>query len=114
MFKRRRRTEPDWKACLAISGVVLFVGCSRFDRANEARAAEINKLQHETFAQAAKDDRCADVSCARQEAGFAYAKTNNVANPDGCLGKGDEGFVEGCRQYGEDIEHAYQRFAREG
>lgn len=107
-------TQPDWKACLVMSGIVLLAGCSRFDRANAARAEEIRKLSQETFAQAAEHDRCSNASCARQEAGFAYAKRNRVENPDGCAGKGDEDFVEGCRQYGEDIDEAYRRIVGEG
>jgi len=114
LFEHRWRTQPDWKACLVISGIAVFAGCSRFDRANEARAEEIRKLSHETFAQAAEHDRCSNVSCARQEAGFAYAKRNHVENPDGCVGKGDEDFVEGCRQYGEDVDEAYRRIVGEG
>lgn len=110
-------TPPDWKACLIISGVVVLSGCGRFHRANEARAEAIRKLSHETFAQAAQaadPDRCSAESCARQEPGFAYAKRNHVENPDNCVGKGDDDFVEGCRQYGEDIEAAYHRFVPEG
>jgi len=111
MFKCGWRAQPDWKAWLTISGIVLVVGCSRFDRANAARAEEIRKLSRETFAQAAGHDHCPYISCARQEAGFAYAKGNHVENPDGCLRKGDDDFVEGCRQYGEDVEEAYARIA---
>ncbi len=106
-------SNDAWKACVIIAGFVLLASCGRYQRAEQARAAEIDKLQQQTFAQAAEEDRCAGVSCARQEAGFAYAKKNHMANPDWCLGKGDEGFVEGCRQYGEDIQEAYQRFAGE-
>ncbi len=116
-------TQPDWKACLIISGIVVLAGCGQYHRANDARAEEIRKLSHETYAQAARaddpddpddPDRCSDVSCAREEAGFAYAKRNRVENPDNCAGKGDDDFVRGCRQYGEDVEAAYQRFAHEG
>jgi hypothetical protein len=103
-----------FKVGAIMAGMVLLASCGPYDRANQARAAEIDKLQHETFAQAAEPDRCADDSCVRQEAGFAYAKKNNMANPAGCSGKGDDGFVEGCRQYGQDIEQAYLRFAAEG
>ncbi len=112
--------QPDWKACLIMSAIVLFAGCGRYDRANQARDEQIRKLSHETYAQAAQaddpndPDRCSDVSCAREEAGFAYAKKNGVTNPEACRGKGDGGFVEGCRQYGQDVEAAYQRFAHEG
>jgi hypothetical protein len=109
-----RLIPQGFKACTLIAGFVLLASCGGYDRAYQARAAEINKLQHETFAQAAEGNRCANVSCAGQEAGFAYAKKNNMSNPDGCLGKGDEDFVEGCRQYGENIEQAYQRIAAEG
>jgi hypothetical protein len=94
-------------------GLMLFAACSRFDRADQARAEEIKKLSNQTFAQAAEFGRCAHDGCARQEAGFAYAKRNGLANPDGCYGKGDEDFVEGCRQYGEDIDAAYRRIAGE-
>ena len=103
--------KPGWKVCALISGMVVLAGCSRFDRANDARAQEVEKLSHETFAQAAESNRCANISCAPQEAGFAYAKKNRVQNPEGCLGKGDEDFVEGCRQYGENIDEAYRRIA---
>jgi hypothetical protein len=99
--------------CAVLSGLALLAGCSRYERAYQARAEEIRKLSNETFAQAAEHDRCLKVSCARQEAGFAYAKKNRVENPDGCLGKGDEDFEEGCRQYGEDIDEAYRRIAGE-
>ena len=88
--------------------------CSRFDRANQARAEEIKTLSHQTFKQAAEFGRCDHEDCSRQEAGFAYAKKDGLANPDGCYGKGDEGFVEGCRQYGEDIDVAYRRIVTEG
>lgn len=97
-----------------VLGLALLASCGRFDRANAARAKEIEKLSHETFAQAAEEGRCLNVSCAREEAGFAYAKAHNVQNPDGCVGKGDDAFVEGCRQYGENIEAAYHRLAVDG
>jgi hypothetical protein len=93
------------------SGLLLLACCSRYDRAYQARANEVRKLAQETFEQAAEQDRCLNVSCVRQEAGFAYAKRNRLENPDGCLGKGDQDFMEGCRQYGEDIEEAFQRTA---
>lgn len=110
-----RLITQGFKASTLIAGFALLASCGPYDRASQARAAEIDKLQHETFAKAAEDDNlCAHVSCARQEAGFAYAKKNNMTNPDQCVGKGDGDFVEGCRQYGEDIEQAYQRYAREG
>ena len=116
-----RLITNGFRACTIIPGFVLLASCGPYYRAHQARAAEIHKLQHETFAEAAKEDAppgeedpCANVSCAPQEAGFAYAKKNNMANPDGCLGKGDAAFVEGCRTYGEDIEQAYQRFVHEG
>ncbi len=96
---------------LAVCGIAVLASCSRFDRANQAAADEIQKLSHETFAQAAGHDRCIADDCSRQEAGFAYAKKNHVREADDCLGKGDGDFVEGCRQYGENVNDAYTRQA---
>ena len=107
-------TPRPLTTCIVVSGLILLASCARYDRANQARAEEIEKLSTQTFRQAAEPDRCDRDDCSRQEAGFAYAKKNGVTNADGCRDKGDGGFVEGCRQYGEDIEAAYQRFAHEG
>jgi hypothetical protein len=98
------------KTCILLSCLILGASCSRWDRANQARAEEIKKLSKQTFKQAAEDGRCDHDDCSRQEAGFAFAKKNSLGNPDECYGKGDkadEGFMEGCRQYGENIEAAY-------
>lgn len=84
-----------------------LASCSRFDRANQAAADEIKKLSHETFSQAAGPDRCRVDDCSRQEAGFAYAKDHHLTEPSSCWGKGEGDFVEGCRQYGENINEAY-------
>ena len=101
-----------------VTGVVQLASCGRYDRAIQARDAEIARLQHETFAQVlardTEDDRCAHGACVRQEAGFAYAKANRITNPDACFRKGDDAFVEGCQQYAEDVEKAYLRIAGEG
>ncbi|HEY2658357.1 MAG TPA: hypothetical protein VGI79_01450 [Caulobacteraceae bacterium] len=85
--------------------------CGPYDRAERARAAEIEKLSHQTFAQAAEPGRCVG-DCDRQEAGFAYARREALTQADDCLGKGDEDFVEGCRQYAEDIDEAYENGLR--
>jgi hypothetical protein len=106
-------TPPTLTTCIVFSSLISLASCSRFDRANQARADEIKKLSKQTFKQAAEFGRCDHDECSRQEAGFAYAKKNGIANPDGCYGKGDEDFVEGCRQYGEDIDAAYRRIAGE-
>ncbi len=100
--------------CIVLSGLILSASCSRFDRANQAREAEIRTLSTQTFRQASESGRCDHDDCSRQEAGFAYARKNGMTNPDGCYGKGDKDFVEGCRQYGEDIEAAYHRIVGEG
>jgi len=99
-------------ACLALLVLLSSAACSRFDRANRMRDGEIERLSHETFAQASEHGRCLE-GCGRQEAGFAYAKKTALLRPDDCLGRGDEDFVEGCRQYGEDIEEAYRQGAEE-
>ena len=92
-----------------MSALLLLVGCGRTGT-DRAAADEITTLSHETFAQAAEPGRCKSVDCDRQELGFAYAKKNKMVRPDDCemalAGKADEDFVEGCRQYGEDIESA--------
>ena len=102
--------KPELTSLLAVLSLTLLpmVGCSSpTHRAERAATAEADKLSQETFAQAAEPGRCAD-GCEEQERGFAFAKTNALRQPDSCLGKGDEDFVEGCRQYGEDIEQAYE------
>ena len=88
--------------------LLALAACSPTGRAERVGAAETRKLAQETFAQAAEPGRCAE-GCARQEAGFAYAKAKALTQADDCLGAGDEDFVEGCRQYGEDIDDAYRR-----
>ena len=94
------------RAALSTCALILGAGCNRFDRAEQARNIEIAMLSHQTFAQAAEPGRCVDESCARQEAGFAYAKQKAILQADDCIGKGDEDFVEGCRQYAEEVDEA--------
>jgi len=87
-----------------------LVGRMQSVRSRRARArdAEIAILSHLTFKQAAEPGRCIDENCVSQEAGFAYAKQKAVLQADDCIGKGDEDFVEGCRQYAEDVDEAYR------
>jgi len=93
---------------LALAALLALTACNPTGRAERAAAAETRKLAHETFAQAAEPGRCAE-GCARQEAGFAHARAKALIQADDCIGAGDEDFVEGCRQYGEDIDDAYRR-----
>ena len=95
-----------YRARVALALILLFSACGRDGPGERARAAEIRLLAHQSFAQAAESGRCAD-DCARQEAGFAFAKAHAMTQDNDCIGKGDEDFVEGCRQYGEDIDQAY-------
>lgn len=100
--------SPTTRAALSTFAFILLAGCNRFDRAERARDAEIAILSHLTFKQAAEPGRCIDENCVSQEAGFAYAKQKAVLQADDCIGKGDEDFVEGCRQYAEDVDEAYR------
>jgi hypothetical protein len=61
------------------------------------------ELAHRRFAEIDPDHDCGD--CARQEAGFAFARQARMIDPDRCP-PGDEDFREGCRAYGERIEAA--------
>jgi hypothetical protein len=97
--------ERHW--VLALLAFTSLTACGPIERADRARAAEQARLAQETFAEAAEPGRCAG-DCGPQEAGFAYAKAHAVTRVDDCLGKGDEDFVEGCRQYGEDLDEAYE------
>jgi hypothetical protein len=89
-------------ACLS-----LLCACEADDGGAQARAREMKVLAGETFSQAAEPGRCLHDDCARQQAGFAYAIRERVIDPDDC--KGDEDFVEGCRQYGEDLDRAVDK-----
>jgi hypothetical protein len=59
------------------------------------------ELAHRRFAEVDPDHDCDD--CARQEAGFAFARRKRMIDPDRCP-RDDEDFREGCRAYGERIE----------
>jgi hypothetical protein len=59
------------------------------------------ELAHMRFAEVDPDHDCGD--CARQEAGFAFARRQPMIDPDRCP-RDDEDFREGCRAYGERIE----------
>jgi len=93
----------------AVAVLSLADGCEYHDGGARARAAAMRVLSKENFAQAAEAGRCAQDECASQEAGFAYAKRARLIDPDDCYHKGDEEFVEGCRQYGEDLDAAVAR-----
>jgi len=88
----------------------LVGACEVDDGGARARAVAMKLLARETFAQAAAPGRCLHDDCARQQAGFAYAVRARVIDPDDC--KGDEDFVEGCRQYGEDLDRAVDKALR--
>ena len=102
--KSARGSSVFFVAC----GLLILASCSRFYRGEQARADEIKKLSHQSFAEVAEPGRCQD-GCVEQEAGFAFAKKNEILQADNCFGKGDEDFIEGCRQYAENIDEAYHR-----
>ncbi len=69
-------------------------------------AAVEREMTGKSFRQIDPDHDCGD--CARQEAGFAYARRERMRNPDGCP-QDDEDFQEGCRAYGEQVEAVEER-----
>jgi hypothetical protein len=71
------------------------------------RGVAMGELAGMSFAAAAEPGAC-DENCAAKQAGFAFAKQAALVRPNDCGGKGDEDFVEGCRQYGEYIEAAIE------
>jgi len=102
---RFRTRGPLTRLGVALALFAVVAGCG--NRAEMARETEIRLLAHQNFAQAAEPGRCVG-GCAAQEAGFAYAKAHAMTQDNDCVGKGDEDFLEGCRQYGEDIQEAYE------
>jgi hypothetical protein len=59
------------------------------------------ELAHKRFGEVDPDHDCD--GCARQEAGFAFARRERMIDPDRCPSR-DADFGEGCRAYGERIE----------
>ncbi|MFI4933026.1 MAG: hypothetical protein ACHP7N_00240 [Caulobacterales bacterium] len=95
----RRAAQPAAYAFLA-----LLAACFQDDGGVRARAVAMKTLSPMSFAQAAEPGRCLKEDCGHQKAGFAFAKRARLTDPDDCYHMGDEDFVEGCRQYGEDID----------
>ena len=95
-----------------MASLSFIAGCYEDDGGARARAAEMKVLAPQSYTQAG--GACSDPGeCARSEAGFAYAKRARLTDPDDCPVKGDEDFIDGCQQYGDDIEAAIKA-ARKG
>jgi hypothetical protein len=107
MRRRDRLAASVWAACLP-----LLAGCYEDDGGAHARAREMRALAPQTYLQAG--GACDDAAeCGRKQAGFAYAKRAELTDPDDCPAKGDPDFIDGCQQYGDDIEAAIKA-ARKG
>jgi hypothetical protein len=90
------------RLCLAVLGLS---ACYEDDGGFNARAAAMKVLARQSFEEAG--GRCGDLDeCAQREAGFAYAKRAQIADPDDCPTKGDGDFIDGCQQYGHAIDAA--------
>jgi len=105
---RWRRVRALLATCLWLGALCPLSACYQDDGGARVRALEMQRLAHESFAQAG--GRCDDpTECAQKEAGFAYAKRARIADPDDCPRKGDEDFIDGCQQYGYAIDAALRR-----
>lgn len=99
---------------LAVAAALLplLAGCLEDDGGAHARAVEMRRLALMSYRQAG--GACDETAeCARKEAGFDYAKRAQLTDPDDCPAKADPDFVDGCQQYGDNIEAAIQA-ARKG
>ena len=67
----------------------------------DAEADAHADLAAATYEETAGSSDCTD-DCSGHEAGFEYAKENEIADPDDCGGN-SESFIAGCREYGEEI-----------
>lgn len=76
----------------------------------EARLARVQReMAHKRFVDVDLAHDCGD--CARQEAGFAFARRRRIDDPDRCP-SADEDFREGCRAWGERLEAEEARAER--
>jgi hypothetical protein len=67
-----------------------------------SRQTVVELLSHQTYDDAHGPSACAD-QCARQNAGFAWAKENDIYDGRAC--KGDSApFIEGCRAYVDEVK----------
>jgi len=84
-------------ACVAL--VVVCASCYEDDGGAHQNALKAKSLAKKSFKEAG--GVCADtVECADRAAGFEYAKRLQMTDPDDCLRKGNEDFVDGCQFYG--------------
>jgi hypothetical protein len=74
------------------------------DAAADAQAG----LASSTYEETAGSSDCTE-DCSGHEAGFEYAKENELTDPDECDGN-SQSFVEGCREYGDEIARRVEEF----
>jgi hypothetical protein len=67
-----------------------------------SRQTVVELLRHETYEGAHGPSACGD-QCARQTAGFAWAKENDIFEGRACRGD-SAAFIEGCRAYADEIK----------
>jgi hypothetical protein len=92
-------------ALVGAAWLPLLGGCYEDDGGARARAREMQALAPQSYRQAG--GACDDAAeCAQKAAGFAFAKRARLSDPDDCPAKGDADFIDGCQQYGDDVEAA--------
>ena len=96
-----------WRSAFVVGVILCLVGCgpSRQERIDAAKDRAMDQarddMSGQTYEQTEGSGDCT-VDCSGHDAGFAWAKENEIEDPDQCGGNSDS-FIEGCRAYGEEI-----------
>jgi hypothetical protein len=77
-------------------------GSSAPDSAETARQNAIDELEGETYEDVMGSGDCTQ-DCSGHNAGWEWAKTHEILDPDECSGNSDS-FIDGCKAYGEEVE----------
>ncbi|MFZ1007838.1 MAG: hypothetical protein WAN65_13430 [Candidatus Sulfotelmatobacter sp.] len=77
-------------------------GNGTLDAAEAARQSAIDELEDQSYEDVMGSDECTQ-DCSGHNAGWEWAKKNQMLNPDDCGGD-SESFIEGCKAYGEEVE----------
>ena len=72
------------------------------DTSEAAQQSAIDELEDQTYEDVMGSDECTE-DCSGHNAGWEWAKKNEMLNPDDCSGD-SESFIEGCKAYGEEVE----------
>ncbi len=96
-----------WRSAMMAGLLFCLIGCgpSRQERIDAAEDKAMDQarddMANQTYEEAEGSADCT-VDCSGHDAGFAWAKENDIEDPDECSGN-SESFIEGCKAYGEEI-----------